>query len=262
MDSYEYSELLSKLKIKIELSFYESSFSNLKEMGLYTGKTFGRLKIGGIKMFMDGSVGGRTASFYKPYKDAPPVSPFYSEEKLREKIKKYEMSGFKVLIHAIGTRAIDTVVSAMPNIPDFNHRIEHFEFPSPYSLKGVREKKLHISMQPNFIRRWHKMYREAISLEEFSKMHPYKTMQDMDISYGFGSDSMPQGPLYGINGAISHPFISERLEKTDAFRYYTEYAQRIATLPTGAFKKGFFADFVVIQENKVKSVYVEGKRIK
>ncbi len=260
--AYKELEEKGKLKIKVELSFYESDFANLKERGLYTGKSFGRLRIGGIKMFMDGSVGGRTASFYNAYKDALSVAPFYSHDTLRDKVNYYEKNGFKVLIHAIGTKAIDVAVAGLPEIPDFNHRIEHFEFPSLRSLKEVKKKNVNISMQPNFVRRWHRMYENALSYDEFQKMHPYKTMEEMEILFGFGSDSMPFGPLYGIHGAVNHPFPSQRLSYIDALKRYTEYAQMISGLNTGAFKRGFYADFVVIGESKVKSVYVEGKRAK
>ncbi len=259
--AYRELEKEGKLKIKVELSFYENSFDELKEKGLYSGLVFGRVKIGGIKLFMDGSVGGRTASFYQPYTDAPFVLPFYQEDELKDKIRQFEKSGFKVLIHAIGTRAIDTVVSALPEVPDFNHRIEHFEFPSIWSLKEVARKKVHISMQPNFVRKWYRMYKKALSYEEYLKMHPYRTMQEMNITFAFGSDSMPFGPLFGIEGALMHPFVSQRLDKKEALKRYTEDAQVLSTLSVGAFKKGFFADFLRLKNNTIVAVYVEGKKV-
>lgn len=251
-----------KLKIKVSLAFYESAFLFLKENGLYTNWSKKRVKIEGIKLFLDGSVGGRTASFYLPYKDAPSITPFYSKRALNDKIKKYENAGFKVLMHAIGTRAIDTALSSIPENPDFNHRIEHFEFPSSSALKIAKEKKVHISVQPNFVVRWHNMYKNALNEKEFALMHPYNTMKEKGIVFAFASDSMPEGPMYGLYGAIQHPFEKERLSFYDAVKYYTEEGAKILGIKTGKMAKGFYGDFVVIGEDrKIKSVFVEGERV-
>ncbi len=251
-----------KLKIKVALSFYENSFSEIEDTGLYTGWEQGRLRIEGVKLFLDGSVGGRTAAFYAPYRDVDSVPPFYTFEELSKKVRFYESNGFKVLIHAIGTRAIDVAVQSVPFNPDFNHRIEHFEFPSKKAIGLVRKKSIHVSMQPNFVRRWSGMYREALLNEDYLKMHPYRTMIEREVTFAFGSDSMPEGPMYGIEGATLHPFEKERLDMAESLQYYTEKSSALTGVKTGAFKKGFFADFVVLDRDfNLKEVYVEGERL-
>ncbi len=260
--AYTNLDLQGTLKIKVKLAFYEKAFEYLKENGLYTNWQKKRVGIEGIKLFLDGSVGGRTASFYKPYRDAASKGPFYSKTSLQNKIKKYEKAGFKVLVHAIGTRAIDTVLAALPEVSDFHHRIEHFEFPSKTALYLSKKKSAYISMQPNFVARWWKMYKDALYDEEFLLMHPYRTMMERGIVFAFGSDSMPEGPMYGLQGALKHPFKEERLSLKEAIRYYTEEGAGLLNLKTGKMARGFYGDFVVIgDDGDIDAVFVEGEKV-
>ncbi len=261
-DAYLNLDRKGKLKIKVAVAFYEDAFSLVLERGLNTGWKKGRVKVEGIKLFLDGSVGGRTASFYKPYRDSEAKATFYDITILREKIKKYEKNGFKVLMHAIGTRAIDTALEVIPDFPDFAHRIEHFEFPHKEALKIAKKKGVHISMQPNFVKRWWKMYKESLYDNAFSLMHPYKSMRNMGIMFAFGSDSMPEGPAYGLKGAVNHPVKEERLTFKESIMYYTEKGSDMLKINTGKMRKGFYGDFVVLDiDGNIKTVFVEGKKV-
>lgn len=261
-DAYLDLDKKGKLKIKVSVAFYEDAYTSLLERGLYTGWREGRVKVEGIKLFLDGSIGGRTASFYVPYEDGhDKIAPFYSETSLKDKISEFEKNGFKVLMHAIGTRAIDTALRSLPDLPDFNHRIEHFEFPSSWALRSAKSKRTYISMQPNFVVRWWKMYKEALRQDVFFLMHPYRKMKEMGIEFAFGSDSMPEGPIYGLKGVFDHPFHSERLTLKEAIYLYTEKGSKLLKINTGKMAKGFFGDFVVLDlDGKIEYVFVEGKR--
>ncbi len=262
LDAYLHLDSEGRLKIKVAIAFYESAYPYLVQNGFATGWKKGRVKIEGIKLFLDGSIGGRTASFYVPYNDSPNVLPFYTVEKLKKDIKRYEKSGFRVLMHAIGTRAINTALSAIPDHSDFNHRIEHFEFPDKRAIETARKKRVYISMQPNFVARWWRMYQDALKEEVFILMHPYKSMIEEEVIFAFGSDSMPEGPLYGIEGAVNHPITEERLTFKQSLLYYTEKGAEMLEIETGKMAKGCYADFLILNSNgSIKSVFVEGKKL-
>ena len=105
----------------------------LEQLGITTGFGDEMLRIGPVKLFSDGSIGGRTARMRRPYVgEANNVGLFMMPpEDLKAKVLRAHKAGFQVAIHAIGDSAIDLVLDAYEEAqnadprPDPRHRIEH-----------------------------------------------------------------------------------------------------------------------------------------
>ena len=82
-------------------------------------------------------------------------------------------------------------------------------------------------------------------------MNRFRYMQDAGIRITFGSDCMPTGPLFGMQGAYLHPFRSGRISRHAALMMYTR-AGAFATCDEGKkgkLKEGFLADLVALEGN-------------
>ena len=85
-------------------------------------------------------------------------------------------------------------------------------------------------------------------------MNCFKKLLNSGIRVIFGSDCMPLGPLYGIQGALGHPFSCGRLNRHAAFRAYTKDGA-YATFDEdkkGTIATNKLADLVILDKNPLK----------
>src|SRR5206468_2421222 len=90
-----------------------------------------QLRFHGIKLFADGSFGGRTAALHEPYTDTTGSKGRlnYSDAQLADLARRTDAAGLPLSAHAIGDAAIDQVAVSLAALPKskIRHRIEHFE---------------------------------------------------------------------------------------------------------------------------------------
>ena len=111
----------------------DENLSPLDSLGITTGFGDEMLRIGPVKLFSDGSIGGRTARMRRPYVgESDNLGLFMMPpEDLKAKVLRAHKAGFQVAIHAIGDSAIDLVLDAYEAAqaadprPNPRHRIEH-----------------------------------------------------------------------------------------------------------------------------------------
>jgi hypothetical protein len=273
-----FQKLKSRLRIRVALYTYWEVLDQVIEAGFLSGLGDNYLKFQGIKIFMDGSIGARTAAMNQPYTGTKNYGKLLvSEERLENMIKKAEDNSLQLIIHSLGDRATETVIRAFENCRikgnRLRHRIEHLEIVSDPQIKRIAKLELIASMQPNFVRRWQQpggLYEKSLG-RAYPAMNPFRKVIDAGIPLVFGSDSMPMGPLYGLTGATEHPFFANRLAPAEAFGCYTErppYAV-FDEGRKGRIETGMLADLVVLNENplagtvptllKIENVLVGGK---
>lgn len=103
------------------------------DLGLHSGFGDEWLKFGAVKIFADGSLIGRTAAMFDDFENEPGNNGYFQmdEARLHGLIMKAHRSGWQVAVHAIGDRAVSSVLdgyqSALDRYPrsDTRHRIEH-----------------------------------------------------------------------------------------------------------------------------------------
>ena len=196
-----------------------------------------RLRFAGIKFFLDGSIGARTAAVREPY-PGPGGSGrlVWEDDALADALGICLAQDWPVAVHAIGDRATEQLLRVLEctGVPGgIGPRIEHAEM-LPGDLQARAEALgSFYSMQPNFTANWQGpggLYEQVLGPERARALNPYA---DALRSRGllFGSDTMPLGPAHGLRGALGHPDPSQRLDLTSAVLAYTSGAARALRSP-------------------------------
>ncbi len=253
------------LKIRIFASFYRSTYTAVKKMGLHTGFGDSWLKIGALKLFADGSIGAKTAA--TTYADGTSVAPILTDTKLRRIVRDANSRGIRVMTHAIGDLAIDEVLKAYRDSE--GNRIEHLELVREDQLSLLHRRE--VSMQPNFLK-WNSrggLYHQKLGEYWLSRNNPYRELLNSGVALLFGSDCMPMDPLFGIHHAVNSEYPKQRISVDDALHAYTAGAKYMNER-LGEIRRDYLADLVVLdrdpyahaermREIKVKMTFVDGK---
>ena len=218
-----------KLKLRVTLYPEVPCLDCLEMIGLDTGFGDEWLRIGGVKLFADGSIGAGNAAVGDPFLDSGEAGALnYSDEELTAFLRRADGAGLQTAVHAIGERAIEQVLQAHAAAHTSNrlrHRIEHFELPSEVQIARARDLGLCISMQPNFVGNWSgegKMYVTRLGEERDRHIDPHFPVYESGVPLAFGSDCMPLSPLYGLHWAVNAPHLGQRLGVEEAISCYTE----------------------------------------
>ena len=246
-----------KLDLRIILYPEVEALDHLRALGIESGFGDEWLRIGGVKLFTDGSIGARTAALHEPYIGGGRGTLIYSDAELVRLIAAADAAGLQTAVHAIGDRAIEQVLRVHAQVgtnPELRHRIEHFELPDEGQLARAANLGLCASMQPNFAANWSGpggMYETQLGPDRDRRIDPHRAVLAADIPLAFGSDCMPLSPLYGINAAVTAPHPGQRLAVTDAIHAYTAAGAYLARMETktGTLAPGMAADIVVIDSD-------------
>ena len=105
----------------------------LTDLGLITGFGNEWLRIGGVKMSIDGGITGRNACFHEPYENDEHNHGIIriQQDELNHTVQVCHDAGLRCCVHAIGDKAFDMALDAYENAiehsprKDHRHRIEH-----------------------------------------------------------------------------------------------------------------------------------------
>ncbi len=249
------------LKIRYAVYLTEKYHEYVLRAGLTSGYGDDWLKFAGTKVFLDGSIGARTAALRHPYAGTRrrgillvPVS------RLEHIIKTAEEAGIQLMLHSIGDRSTEVALRVLEKHTasgnPLRHRLEHLEILNDDLVADIGRMKIVASMQPNFVHCWQNpggLYQKVLG-PRYIGMNRFKSLLDRGVPVAFGSDCMPLGPLYGIRGAIRHPSAREQLSAAEAFGLYTN-GGAFATFEEkrkGRLEPGCFADIAVLNENPLE----------
>jgi hypothetical protein len=216
-----------------------------------------RFHVRGLKVFGDGTIGGRTAAVFEDYADRPGVrgGMLLPRERLRALVGRAHRAGRAVAIHAIGDRTIATCLDVLEELPpadvaERGHRLEHVELIRPEDILRLARSGARPCVQPNFLR-WAGpggLYETALGCTRRDRMNPFRSLVDAGCRPFFGSDGMPASPARGIAWALDHPVPGERLDRDTAIRLYTEEAATPGRPARGRIAVGEIADLAVLAD--------------
>jgi len=201
------------------------------------------------KFFMDGSIGARTASFFRDYEDANSFSPMRSGDEMSENARSSLDRGLVPMIHAIGDAAVSRVLEAGETIRG-PIRMEHVEAIREKDVPRLDTGEMAICMQPNFMGRWGmegELYEKALGSMRLL-LNRFSTLKKHGRGLLFGSDMMPLSPMFGLKSAMSHPNRNERLDLSEAVEAYTSMARSFSFpghLPFSGIEVDQRADIVI-----------------
>jgi len=248
------------------------------ETPLRTGDGDDYFRIGAIKLFADGSLGGRTAALEAPYSDDPNnygilIVP---EDELREQVYLAHTHGMQVAIHAIGDRATKASLSAISfaqsrlPVNDLRHRMVHVQILSPLLITEMRRVRVVADIQPKFISTDMRWALDRVGTARMRSSYSWRTMLRAGVPLAGGSDCPvePPDPLFGIYCAMTRKdmegnppsgfFPNERLTLDEAVRLFTMGGAYGAGEEhrKGSLTPGKLCDFVVLS-NDIASVSPE-----
>lgn len=265
-----------RLKIRVYMGIPVDLLDDIARLGIKTGFGDHWLKIGCIKILLDGSLGGRTAALKKPYADDPTNRGLllYRKEELRELVSKAHRSGCQLAIHAIGDHAIDLALNAIEEAQDktpredHRHRIEHASIVSSQQIEKMARMNVIASIQPAFVASdfWAV---DRVGKDREKWVYPFKTLFRKVVASA-GSDCPVErlDPLEGIWSAVTRGgFLPpERLRVDEVLYMYTvngAYAS-FEENEKGSICEGKLADMVVLSKDpfmvppgELKSIKVE-----
>ncbi len=254
-DALRAMEEAGELFLAVRHYFPLAQAGDLIARGLVPGGSQGGVRIAGLKAFLDGSLGARTAAVGAAYADAPGSGMLLWEmEPLADAVRAGARAGFAVALHAIGGRAVAQALDVFERVraaavdPDLLLRIEHAEEIDDGLLARARAARVALSMQPNFTARWQGaggMYERALGSERRTALNRYRSAA-ASTRVLFGSDTMPFGPLEGLPGALDHPDPRERLSLVEALHAYAAGGIDPAP-PADLLGSGRAADLVVLE---------------
>lgn len=282
VDSAEELRLLQKLckewklPLRVYLGVPAKLLDTIVKLGLASGFGNEMLKLGFIKVFVDGSLGARTAALRKPYSDKPETYGMLllSQRKLNKLVLKAHRAGWQLAVHAIGDKAIESTLKAFANAlkkhprENHRHRIEHCSVLDPKLIRKMRRLNLIASVQPHFVFSdfW---VMERVGAERARWVYPFKTLLKEGVVIASGSDCPvePISPLLGIWAATTRKdFLEENLTVEEALRTYTVNAAYASFEEDekGTIEVGKFADITVLSDDllsippeKIREVKVE-----
>ena len=285
-------------RLQIRIMAYADGFDTLETVAgpeptlwLYDD----RLRMGGIKLYLDGALGSRGAVLKAPYHDDPGAKglPLLSPTQLRNLMSRAAMDNFQTAVHAIGDAANAEVLGAVEELSesykgDRRWRIEHAQIIDPADIARMGQHGVIASMQPLHQTSDRLMAEARLGPDRLEGAYPWRSVLKVGGRLAFGSDSPvePADPWAGMAAAISRTdasgepfggwFPQETVSREQAFAGFTSDAA-YAGFAEGRFGRlipGERADFLLVdrdpllaspedlRETTVRQVWIGGVRVR
>ncbi|WP_428277189.1 amidohydrolase [Candidatus Palauibacter sp.] len=249
-----------------------------------------RLIAGGVKLYIDGSGGARTAWLYDDWNRERTETdtgnrgyPTMDPDELRRSFRAYHDAGLHVSIHSIGDRAIDWTVDSFIEALDatptrgLRHGIIHSNIPTDRALDAMAELQRewqagYPEPSPTFTWWIGDTYAGNFGPERTLRLNPFRSYQDRGMIWASGSDffvtpyparygvwaSVARQPLLGVYG--SDPYgTGESVDVETALRSFTTWAahQMFLEEKVGTIEPEKYADLAVWDRNPLTVPTIE-----
>ena len=234
--------------------------------GLVTGIGDEWLKIGPVKLFLDGSAGAGTAAVVEPYRDGGRGILCYEDRAVDERVAWLHGAGYQIAVHAIGDRAIAQVIGAVEAAQrrapgrDRRHRIEHCGLADAEQIARMARLGMTVASQPVFMRDFAELYADTLGAARTSAAYPMRAWLQAGLRPAASSDAnvCDSDPLPGLHAMMTRASAAgtvfgeaQRLSPQEALQAYTEFAAygQFSEREKGTLEPGMLADIVVLSRN-------------
>jgi hypothetical protein len=229
------------------------------------------IAVGGVKAFLDGSLGSSTALFFEPYEQDPSTCGIFvvDPEKLKKQMKEADKARLQLAIHSIGDRSNSKLLDMFEQIIEENEprdrrlRIEHAQHLRPADFQRFNQLNVIASVQPYHAIDDARFAEKRIGKKRCETTYAFHSFLKNDVMMIFGSDwtVAPLDALWGIYAAVtrkpldgSHPegwFPEQKISVEQAVKAYT-YNPAYASFQEdikGTLSPGKLADIVVLSRD-------------
>lgn len=233
------------------------------------------VRLAGLKGFMDGSLGSRTAYMREPYSDATPETPYPRGqltaeadplESFQQRVALADARGLQVAVHSIGDEGNHLLLNAYETTlgqggrRDARHRIEHAQHLHVTDISRFSKLGVVASMQPFHKADDGRYAEKAIGKKRLEGSYAFRQLVDAGALLIFGSDwpVVTMNPFLGIDSAVNAKTLagevwlpSHSLTVDEALRAYTSLPPRAVHRDDrfGTIEVGKYADLVILAED-------------
>ena len=258
LDALASLEASGSLSLRYRVYVPPEALDYIEAKGLGKKLAGQRVRISGVKIYADGSLGARTAALREPYADDPSNTGIlrYNDEKLSDLVEAVDSKGMQAIVHAIGDRAVEQAAEALGGVAGGRnprrHRIEHASLlPKDLRSKMARH-SIRATVQPLFITSdW--WAADRLGEERARDLYPLKSMLAEGIVASGSSDSPVESmsPILGMWASMTRrgEDSQEKLSLEHALPLYTVNARSNGFDSAQGLSEGEPADLTLLDSN-------------
>ena len=227
--------------------------------GLYSGFGGDWIRVGGVKIFLDGALGSRTALMVDPYEgtDARGIQVLDPGE-FRYHVRRAARAGISSTVHAIGDAAVGLAIDVLGDpanrVEETPHRIEHVQCIPRGRAGDIGRAGITASVQPGHLITDWRIADRHWGPDRAGRTYALRTLLDGGALLAFGSDAPvePADPRLGLFAAVARTdldgqpagawYADERLSIEQAFMGYTTGPARASASRFAGLVPGAYAD--------------------
>ncbi|ABW18413.1 amidohydrolase [Alkaliphilus oremlandii] len=265
-----------------DIQYFKKYIETEYQTGIYDENFLSR---GALKLFKDGSLGARTALMLNDYADAPGVKGVaaLSDEQLQDLCDLATEHGIRVVTHAIGDGAVESVLNAYENTMkngenSLRHGIVHCQITSQEQLDRITRLHIPVLFQPIFLDYDSTIVESRIGKDLTSTSYAFNTLYQSGTPISFGSDAPVENcnPFPNLYCAVTRMrldgnpaggfYPKECMSIEDAIDAYTMGSafNEVKEDFKGRLKEGYVADLIVLDRDiftvnpmEIKDITVE-----
>ena len=246
-------------------------WAQLRDTVAVHGRGDDYLRIGGLKGFVDGSLGSHTAAMVTGFTDKPDDAGFFvtPAESLYARTLGADKAGLQVMVHAIGDRAIATQLDVFTRVArengprDRRFRIEHAQHIGARDMGRFARLGVIASMQPYHAIDDGRWAEQVIGAERASRTYAFRSLLDAKATLAFGSDWFvaPPRPMEGVYAAVTRRTLdgkqpggwipAQKITVEEALYAFTRGSAYAAfeEANRGTLDLGMLADFAILERD-------------
>ncbi len=246
----------------------EKSIKRIESFPMISGYGNDMLKFQGLKILIDGGIGGKTALLREPYeKDTRTGLLTVPEAKLQHLVDAANKRGMLAGIHCCGGKAMDIVIDSFKKtdkvkpIKGRRFYLIHAYQPSEQNFKDCIEYGIPIASQPDFLYYLGDSYVENVGIKRGAWLKPHRAWIDKGIMVAAGTDSpvTPYPPFPCLWAAVARKTeinktvmgADQRVSREEAIRMYTANGAYLSFEENlkGILEPGKLADMIILDRD-------------
>lgn len=260
------------LTMRVNMLLHYEHYDELAKREIRTGSGDHRLRLGGIKTFVDGAIGGRTCLMEQPFEGTTDDYGMQtiSDATLHDVVRRAHLDGNRICVHANGDRAIRKLLdeleaaNAEKERPHVHHRIEHCSIVTEEILDRMRRLGAIAAPFGSYVHYHGGKLLEWYGPKRIERMFAHRWFLDHGVAVAGSSDYPcgPYQPLLALQSCVTRtgydgtPLgLSQRITPREALALYTvnaAYASGEDEIK-GRLAPGFLADFVVLGDDPLRA---------